>query len=244
MRRWLILTPLALMFLLIAGAAFADGQPVATPIDPTAEILHYDVQSTVPTGCFLGNLNAVAWNVTGWFTGQEAYKYLFHPWDNCDCQWGFWVGNVHILMNFAPENNYPYEFDCYVDLEDALWDPAVGCWVPGIEDCVSPLFTVTIPQTGLYDIAIPLGEFCDCAFMDYWYFLSFHFPDPMPGVGLIMDDSPTPCTVYNDWGAGWTDLYSTFSEIGNLIMYAEATCCDVPVDGDDDSWGKVKSIFR
>ena len=243
MRRWLILLPLALI-LVLASTALAQKTIIPTLIDDPTDIKQYGINVTDPTMCLFGNLNDPAWGLGGWLTGEEAYKYLFYPWDTCDCQLGFWLQKVHIFLNFPEDMQFPHEFQVYVDLEDALWDPAMGCWVPGIEDCVSPLYIVTIPEPGLYDLGFSIGNFCECAFMDYYYFLSVHFPVPVQGE-LVSDDSATPCTVFNNWGSGWVDLFTQgFSDFGNLLIYGEGVCCDQPVDVQPQTWGQVKSLYR
>jgi len=243
MRRWLILLPLALI-LSFAATALAQKTIIPTRIDDPTDIKQYDTNVTDPTMCWFGNLNSPAYTLGGWLDGVEGYKYLFNPWDNCSCAMGFWLQSVHIFLSFAEGIQYPYEFPVYVDLEDALWDPAIGCWVPGIEDCVSPIYTVAIPEPGIYDISLAIGDFCECAFMDYWYFLSVHFPETIIA-DLVADDLPTPCTVYNDWGEGWIDLYTQGYDVyGNLLIYGEGVCCDQPVDVQPQTWGQVKSLYR
>ena len=243
MRRWLILLPLALI-LTFAATALAQKTITPTLLDDPTDIKQYDINVTDPANCWFGNLNPPVYSIGGWLVGMEGYKYLFNPWDDCDCPAGFWLQTIHFFLNFPEDIQYPYEFRVYVDLEDALWDPAIGCWVPGIEDCVSPIYTVSIPEPGTYDIGLSIGDFCECAFMDYWYFLSVHFPDEITA-SIIVDEFPTPCTVYNNWGSGWVDIFSQgFSDFGNFVMYGEGVCCDQPVDVEPQTWGRVKSLYR
>jgi len=156
-----------------------------------------------------------------------------------------------MLLQFGPED-VPTTFDVYVDLEDALWDGV--CWVPGIEDCVSPVYSVTIDTDGLYDISLPIYDACDCAYFfspvtcqPFYYFLSFHFPNAFPtGMepDVVTDDFPLGCTSYNDFGSGWLDLVTEYSFPGELMIWADVACCDNPVGDGACSWGKIKNLYR
>ncbi len=153
---------------------------------------------------------------------------------------------VHILLQFS-ELQVPQTFTLVADLEDAVFDSLTGCWWPGPEDCVSEPVTITIEQPGLYDIAVPIS--CDCAYffdasgMPYVYMVSIHFMDAV-NADIILDDTPTPCVAFNDWGAGWIDLYQYFGEYGDLIMWADLDCCEDPIADERTSWGQVKSLYR
>jgi hypothetical protein len=201
----------------------------------------------------LGNLDAAYWAIGGWFTGMEEYKYLFWAGDQCACPIGFQILNVIIHLQFSAAE-VPITFQIVVDQEDGIWiDP---CWWPGEIDCVSQVYEVTIDFPGHYAISIPLldPEPCPCSFM-YWptpvpgypwgpYLISVYFPE-LFSASLITDNSPTPCTVYNDWGSGWYDLYDQgFSIYGDVLIYAEANCCEYPITAEEHTWGSVKGLYR
>lgn len=61
---------------------------------------------------------------------------------------------------------------------------------------------------------------------------------------MITDDFPTACTSFNDWGSGWHDLVVDFGFPGNLVMWADAMCCEDPIAQERRTWGDVKSLFR
>jgi len=197
------------------------------------------------TACYLGNTNDPAYYINGWLTGDEAYKFLFHPrlTNQCGCPYGFRITTVHFFLYFP---DIRARVPIWVDLENALWDPVLQCWVPGPEDCVSPTYTVQVPSTGLYDIALPLP--CDCAFMDYWYLISVHLGTITGTTNLpkiVVDAGPVlPCYNWNDWGEGWVDLSTVGGWVWNVAMYAEAECCENPVPEEGTSWGQVKQLYR
>jgi len=230
---------LAMALVLLASASVAREAPTATRLDP-ADIPDRNMMPDI-TGQ-VGNLNPAVWGIPEWFTGQEEYKILFNPLETLNCPFGFQLQQVHMLMSF----DEPTTFEVWVDLEDALWDDGLQCWVPGIEDCRSDTYTVTIDEPGLYDIGLPID--CDCAYMTdptgapYMYMLSMHFPTPFTAT-LVTDDYPTACTSWNNWAGVWEDLYN-WGFPGNIIMYGDVTCCEDPVATEPRTWGGVKSLFR
>jgi hypothetical protein len=172
--------------------------------------------------------------------------YLFYPLDTCGCPLGFHLEAVHLMMQFGAED-VPASFDVYVDLEDAVWDDLTGCYYPGAETCTSLIYTVDITTEGVYDISIPIFSQCACAHLDYWYFLSFHFLTNFAGTalpGLIADDFPVGCFSWNDYGFGWQDLVNDFGWPGEIIMWGDALCCELPVSSEDNTWGTVKNLYR
>jgi len=235
---------LLVLVVLMASAAIAKDTITITPIDP-ADV---PVRTLSPAnGQLVGNLNPGAWRISGWFTGAEEYKYLFNPVEQLNCPAGFMLTTVHMVLDFDINMTYPIVFPVWVDLEDAWWDDALQCWVPGEEDCRSDIFTVTIDAPGTYDIGIQIN--CECAYMfdplgmPYWYMLSMHFPELFTA-NLITDDFPVPCYSWNNWGSGWYDLVVDAGFPGGILMWGDVLCCDDPVAVEETSWGDIKSLFR
>ena len=196
--------------------------------------------------CQVGNLNPPSYAITDWVFGAEGYKYLFRVPATCSCSVGFRLDSVHLLVQFGPED-VPVSFDAYADLEEAVWDDMSGCYLPGTELCISPVYTVQIDAEGLYDISLPIFEQCQCAAVEFWYFLSFHFVSEFATTGrpdLVADDLPLGCHSWNDYGFGWQDLVNEFGWPGELLMYADVACCEIPVPAKPDTWGGVKILYR
>jgi hypothetical protein len=238
---------LILCLLLVAGTALAAREAVVTRLDES-ELLFAGAATTRGDACW-GNLNDPAYAITDWVWGGETYAYGFTPpVFQCPCPLGFHVESVHMLLQFAPED-VPATFDAYVNLAadgqtDIMPPP---CPFPGVEECVSPLFTVTITDPGLYDIALPLYDYCDCAYLEYGYFLSFHIPTVFPETmrpNMITDDLPSGCTSYNDYGLGWDDLVVDVGFPGNIVMWADIICCENPVAVEQGTWGLLKTLYR
>jgi hypothetical protein len=223
------------------GDREVNAQPLVTMV-PTI------TPSDAAGACVLGNLNPGYWAIGDWIWGAEKYKYLFYA-DQTDCSacgQGFTVESVTLYVQFGTED-VPVTFDARVDFEEAAWDDQLGCWVPGPEICVSSSYSITINQPGGYLLTLPMDTACACAAFGYWYGISFEFltafnsgmePD------LITDNYPVGCTSWNDYGAGWEDLVTGFGFPGEIIMYADMTCCPDPVPAERDTWGSIKSMFR
>jgi len=234
-----MLTIATLCLSLLAGSALAERTVVPTPIGEL-ELQTAGVERS-RQDCTVGNLNTPSYIVGGWFTGGEGYKYLFNPFEqNCYCPLGFQLETVSMMLNFPDTATFPIVFTAYVDLEEAVWDG--NCWIPGPELCVSDVYQIQIDEPGAYTITLPIV--CDCAFMDFFYFLSFHFIDQFEAE-LITCDEPLPCTGYNDWGSGWADLFFYgFDTIGLPVITGDVICCDFPVDTEGNTWGGVKTLYK
>jgi hypothetical protein len=245
MRQLRLLCALFLIGLVCAAPALAARS--VTPVE-LGNVPHYSLDlgtGITSADCRLGNLNGPAYFIDGWFTGDEAYKFLFHPQqtDACACPYGFQITNVHMYMYFPP-GAVTCPLTMWVDLEDAAWAAEPHCWTPGVEDCASPVYQVTVPAAGLYDISIPMT--CGCAFMDYWYLISVHFGPVSCATlpAIVVDAGPIQtCTNWNDWGIGWQDL-ADYGFTWNLAMYADASCCQSPVKTEQSTWGSVKSLYK
>jgi hypothetical protein len=195
-----------------------------------------------------------AFAITDWIWGEEGYKLLVCPWQCCGsiCPYGFFVEDVHMYMQFGTED-VPTTFEVFVDLEDAEGDPS--CWYPGVVECTSGVYQITITEPGLYDIGIPMEqENCDCAYMldpftgePIYYFISFHIAtlfDPAMRPDAITQDMPTACASYNNYGFGWDDVVTVYGFPGNVILYANIYCCNDPVETETSTWGDIKGLYR
>ena len=244
MKRFSLLIVVLVCLVAVVTSVSAREMPTVERLDDS--VIH-QTQDVFRQDCVVGNLNPPMWSLSNWFWGNEEYKYLFNPSEQCFCDTGFKLEMVHMLGYFSEEWTYPIVFDVWVDLEDAMWFE--DCWWPGVEDCVSDVVTITIDGPGMWDIAVPID--CACGYMynplglPYWYLLSMHFVDYFD-MWLVVDNFPTPCTNYNNWGSGWIDLYTSggFDQWGNIVMYGDVSCCWDPIANEDSSWGAVKSLYR
>jgi hypothetical protein len=241
--RWTLI--LAFCCIVAASGAMADKTLHVQRLSD-AEVTHQANGGPARQDCQVGNLNLPTYAIADWVWGAEGYKYLFRAPATCSCPVGFRLENVHLLMQFGPED-VPVSFDVYADLEEAVWDDLISCYFPGAELCTSLVYTVQIDAEGMYDISLPIFEQCQCAAMGFWYFLSFHFVSEFSAAGrpdLVADNAPLECHSWNDYGFGWQDLVHDFGWPGEILMYADVACCEIPVAAEPGTWGSVKSLYR
>lgn len=230
----------ALVLVLSIGVAAAGKEPVikqleaveATPLD----LGTYGAMQS----CQVGNLNPAAWAISNFLFPPEAYKFTFDPMATCTvCPMGFRVLKPRIFLQTAGACTIVLS----VDVEEAVY-PTPGCPSPGPVWCESPLYQVSIPNAGLWNIGIPIS--CDCLAMDRMYLLSVHFESATCTPSLITDAGPAVlCTNWNNYGTGWYDLVGAFPTWpGQLKMLADAECCSPPVPVEGKSWGAIKELYE
>jgi hypothetical protein len=240
MRPLLTIALLVLLVATLVSSAEASREVVIQPLDNSnvQRIEPGDLPAIVPSGCTVGNLNPPYYAISDWALPPEEYKYVFNPMPNCGvCPVGYQVTQVHILLQTAAANTLVMG----VDLEDAVFPEGPDCPYPGPEDCFGGLYQVNLPGAGLYDVALPIE--CGCAFLNYTYLLSVHFQSATAAVDLVTDNRPGSCTSWNDWGQGWQDLF-TYGFPGNLLIWADAVCCEPPISTDTETWSTLKGMFR
>ena len=228
---------------LAAMPLFAKEVVTVTRIDE-ANIQTYG--TAAPTPEVVGNLNTPQWLLGGWFAGNEAYAFNFTPAAQISCVSGFATTMVHMYMDFEA-TDVPVTFDVQGVLGSQVWDPAMGCFVPGDVDCAGSVYTVTIDAAGTYDLAIPMA--CDCAYVfdgagnPYQYYLAMYYSGAFTA-RVVTDGVQAACTSFNDWGQGWQDLEPYFTTYGNINIWADVNCCANPVSTESETWGGIKSLYR
>jgi hypothetical protein len=243
-RRTLLVVSTALV--LVAGGVQAAKTVDVTRIDGAQVRALPPAGPALPTASW-GNLNAPAFEINNWIYGDEEYAYFFEAASTeCSCPLGFHLDTVHMLVQFEAED-LPSVFEAYSDLTDAVWNPVTLCWEPGETFCTSLTYAFEITEPGIYDLAVPIHAECECAFLDYGYFLSFHFVtafDPAQRPDAIADAQPLGCTSFNNYGFGWEDLVTVYGWPGEILIWADASCCEEPVASEPRTWGGVKKLYR
>lgn len=202
--------------------------------------------AAAPAPEVVGNLNPAQWLLGGWFTGDEGYAFNFTPANQLTCPTGFAVTMAHMYLDFEAAD-VPVTFDMQAVLGSQVWDPTVGCYVPGEIDCLGSAYTITIDTAGSYDLAIPLV--CDCAYIydptgnPYRYYIGIFYHGAFTA-RVITDGVQAGCTSFNDWGVGWADLEPYFTTYGNVNIFADVNCCADPVATESETWGGIKSLYR
>ena len=244
MRRSLLCVIAAVFYLGLAGTAAIAGKNVVKEPLQTIEATPLLVSPLSPNqDCQVGNLNPPGWSINGFLYPPEAYKLVFDPSTCTVCPLGIQVTGVHILLLTAEATTIVMA----VDVEEAVY-ASPGCPSPGPELCASPLYSVSIPAGGLWDVGLPIS--CNCLAPVGRYLLSVHFESVSNASGtipgLITDAGPALlCTNWNNYGFGWYDLLAAYPDWpGNLNIYADVECCTPPVPVEEHSWGQIKALYR
>lgn len=229
-----------ILVLCMTGLALAERTVTVRPLetDGITSLFAADRQD-----CLVGNPNPFFYAVPDWIWGAEKYTYIYRPYDTCGCPAGFTVDFVHMIVQFGAED-VPVTFDAYVTVDSQAWNDELGCWYPGDAVCASEVTSITIDTPGLYDIGLPTAD-CACASMNYQYSLSYVFDSTFASnPDIVTDQYPSDCTSWNDYGLGWYDLVADFGFPGNLMLWADVTCCQTPVANAEETWGGVKSLYE
>lgn len=145
------------------------------------------------------------------------------------------------MMRFSHEwalDHYPPGTECFEPFHLAL-------------PYIFPFFceadaSFTVEQEGYYRLEFPV-DVCDCIFVEYTQGL--HIPCWWgEGWGedlfLVTDEDPGHCPDFaGEPGMGYF-WYREIEAPGNLLMWADAVCCDAPIDVDPASWDHVKALYR
>ena len=221
----------------------ADKEVTVTPFD-FGEVVPIIIGPVDPTStCLVGNLNPPAWVVSDFVLPQEEYKLVFRSRGTCaNCLFGFDVDRIHVYL----VTHAPCEITMGLDLEHTA-TVAPDCEGPGDEWCNSGPWQVLLPDSGAWDVSFPLN--CPCL-SQRSYLLSLYIEDFSCGNGtrpaLVTDASPHLCTNWNDIGTGWYDLYAEWPTAwpGDLLFWANASCCEHPVPLEETTWGAIKALYR
>jgi hypothetical protein len=173
----------------------------------------------------------------------------------CTCLAGYTVNSYGLV--FAKIGGDTFEVHLPMSLghsyELSLYPPGTVCFdPPGLVGryqipfyCLfDEAFTVTLE--GFYKVTLAAAGDCDCISMSYTQAL--HVPLGYDHWGselfLVTDENPGHCPDYivnPNMGYLW---YTEIDAPGNIVMWADATCCENPVSVDRESWGGVKALYR
>jgi hypothetical protein len=235
---------------LLITPAHAERTVTIKPIDSSIPVRITQFDRTAPS-CVVGNTNPAYWAIGDFLLPPESYKLSFNPLSgNCPAScpppnwWGFKVTKIHIILMVAE----PCTLTMAVDIEEAAYSGGLDCPEPSVPACGTNLLQVALTSAGAWDIGLPVD--CECLGLHRKYLIGFYVESYSNAGGsvpsLAADAGPTAtCANYNNYGTGWFDLKSTYpSWPGNLIFFAEADCCELPVPTEEKSWGHIKKLYE
>ncbi len=244
------------LFIFVAGATMANAEVVVNYIGdlesyPTIE--HH----TTADG-FYGNLGQPG----GVVTSEEAYSNLgiattFDPMaGDAVCDVGFTIEALHMVLvkfNSEPATIYPNLAIGNAFLRED-YPPEASCFWPTpcppgsynyFRNCYSEA-TITLDTPGYYEIVFT-GDFsdCGCIYTNYTHTIASWIFYMDGNIRFVTDDNSSHCpdhfaSTYFSGACIWRE----FDAPGNILYWAEVTCCDMPVATEALSWDALKSIYR
>lgn len=221
----------------------ADGEFKIIPVDPAPGVVDLGTQG-IGDPCLAGNLNPAAYAIAGWLL-PAALKHAFDPATTGDCAAictvqpasGIDINAIHLYVQVEAA----CVLELRVDVEEVTYPTGPDCPEPGAVVCGSPTHRVYLPQAGGWVVNIPIE--CACLTFGKTYTLGAFVYSATCGFALGIDNTPTNCTNWFDWGSGWKDLVAEHNFPGNLRFWADATCCQPPVPVESRTWGSIKSLY-
>ncbi|MBN2227092.1 MAG: hypothetical protein JW763_06975 [candidate division Zixibacteria bacterium] len=211
--------------LLAASAFAASSKHNAAAFKPTQMPIIQTLQDypRLITGdtCTVAHHQELMYFIQSWVVGSELYKAYQDPEQTCTNPYPFSVEEIHIALHI----HQACEITVSVDVETAdNTDPS--CPFPGALLSISQSYALSVPDSGLYLVSIPLDS---AAVVDEPYFAGFYIDALATGVtiDLITDEYPVLCTGYNIWdeAVGYIDVNDNtyFSFPGRMVLFSSGT---------------------
>lgn len=250
MRQLKMIMPMVVMSLLVAGQALACDQVTAsgvmaiTPVDEAEVAMAADKEQGVGPCCKVGNLVPADNLMPDFISGAEKYAYMWLVEPVCECNTGFYLDTVQMIVQFGPED-VPVTIQVNASFEETQWDATGGHLIPGPPICTSPTYTGTVTEAGSFRISVPLmNANCLCAEFGYHYAVSMNIVTSLDNkLDLVLADDPVGGVSFIDQGNGWYNLDS-YGIRGDVKMESKLECCSNPVKDEQPSWGHLKALFR
>lgn len=180
---------------------------------------------TAADTCLVRHDSGISWAIFDFVVGNELYKSLLDPSQNCPDPYPFTITDIIMPMYLAGG----VEIQVSVDVEELdNSDPA--CPAPGqVIGAVSSTYNLQVPESAYWEISIPLdspvtvnGPFFAGFFLANQGFNALDSP------AVLTDNYPVPCNSYNAWddSIGWIDLGDSatwdgqWAFPGRLVLYA------------------------
>ena len=154
--------------------------------------------------CFVSDNQTITTRIDGWVIGFELYKSLMNPAHQCDNPYPFTVVAINMPMMFDAAT--PITIGVDIEAVDSTTYP--GCTVPGTLLALSSEWDAQVPDSGMYNIWVPL----DTPFVvNGPFFAGFYIGNTFAaGVNpaILTDDHPANCVTFNIWDeeVGFIDM--------------------------------------
>lgn len=225
-----ILIFLSIAFLSLSGSTWSveKNNIQITRIDNSsiAEIRVQPLLSAADT-CIVRHDQGIVYKLGGWVEGNELYKSYLDPSLTCTDPYPFTITEIIMPMEFDAATTLTVA----VDIEKVDYSDPTCPFPDTIMLGISSLYSLSIPENGLYNIYIPFDE---PVIVNEPFFAGFFIGDidtnNIPY--LITDDNlQSICMSYNAWddSIGFVDLMN-YDFPGQLVLYASGIPSGVPLE--------------
>ncbi|MEE9442881.1 MAG: dockerin type I repeat-containing protein [candidate division Zixibacteria bacterium] len=165
-----------------------------------------------------------AWLVYPWVEGNELFKVYQNPSATCTNPYPFSINQVHLILYCVDIGILHLSADI-----EAVDNSVPGCPHPGEMLDITPLYQYVIPAEDLYFITVPLDS---PVVVEGPFFVGLYiaFSGNPQIAAIVTDDTPVGCVSYNDWGYGYVDLDTVYTNPdgtgpiktfpGRMILYS------------------------
>ncbi len=205
------------------------GDPVHLVTDPIAysEYSRCAIYEPIASGCNC---------VSGYTINSFSFVFAKLGWETLVTPVSMSLGHAYLTEQYPPDTV------CY--------DPPGGYGGPRYQ---YPFFcqieeSITVTTPGFYKVTLTGPADCGCIYTEYTQALhvgTFSMGESWGSrLFLVASDESGLCPDYAghpDTGHMW---YDEIYALGKIIMWADATCCDHPVDTESRGWGSLKALYR
>jgi len=176
-----------------------------TPVDEAEVAMAADKDQGVGPCCKVGNLVPADNLMPDFISGAEKYAYMWLVEPVCECNTGFYLDTVQMIVQFGPED-VPVTIQVNASFEETQWDATGGHLIPGPPICTSPTYTGTVTEAGSFRISVPLmNANCLCAEFGYHYAVSMNILTSLEGkLDLVLADDRSAASASSTRGTGGT----------------------------------------
>ncbi len=159
-----------------------------------------------------------------WVEGDELFKAYQNPAAVCENPYPFSIDRIHVIFYVVGAGTIVLSGDI-----EAVDNSVPSCPHPGAMLTLTDGYQYEIPGEDLYFITIPLDS---PIVVNEPYFVGLYVAsDGNPtSIAVVTDDTPVGCVSYNDWGNGYVDLDTVYTDpdgtgmiktfAGRMILYS------------------------
>lgn len=231
-RVWFGLSVFCIMLLLFTQITFSRNNEVRVERLQTNVAKHLipdnlPIRLTTADTCDVYMGGDPAYLIYPWVEGDELFKAYQDPAAVCNNAYPFTIDRIQFIFYMAAAGTFTLSGD--IELVD---NSVPTCPHPGEMIAITDGYSYEIPDADLYLVTVPLDS---PVVVNSPYFVGMYIAqDGTPtNIAVVTDDTPVGCVSYNDWGYGYVDLDTVYTDPdgtgaiktfpGRLLLYSSGT---------------------